>query len=48
MDIKTVKRNPLTGITTVREVKLCNGKLKLHSEVINNVEVIHTVEREEI
>lgn len=47
MTVTKKKLNPLTGRTTVREVKLCNGKLKLYSEVVNNVEVIHTVEKEE-
>lgn len=47
MLVQKKKINPLTGQTTVREVKLCNGKLKLYSETVNNVEVIHTVEKQE-
>lgn len=47
MLVQKKKINPLTGRATVREIKLCNGKLKFYSEVVNNVEVIHTVERQE-
>lgn len=47
MDIKTRVKHPLTGQKIIRTINLCNAKLKLHSEVVNNVEVIHTVERQE-